>query len=466
MGDKDIVRRLMEKGYSVSPTVVKDLTERDFFRITESEKSIDHVDKEVLSQVRGSSCDFEGVKTKVVVEKNFEGCEENKDVGEFVRYFNDRFFRLKDLISNRLEVSDAVSIGRLSGYGKNDDVSIIGMVTNKYKTRKSGKWIVYVEDDTGSTKVLVDEDEGEWIVNDEVLGFRGATGDDIVFANEVVRPDVPLSRDLEKVEDEVYAAFLSDLHFGSKDTLKNKTMKFAEWVCSGKGIADKIGYIFLNGDIVEGIGTYPGQKDELVVEDIFEQYNEFVEFVNIIPDHVQIIVNPGNHDLVRMAEPQPPLPKNSVNGLYDKDNVYLLSNPCTVKVHGFGESSGLRVLLYHGYSFDSHVDSIPSLRDNAYENPCKCMVDLIRRRHLSPSYGSSLLSPEERDYLVIDEIPDIFVMGHTHAFEVSNYKGISLISSGTMQSQTSFQKRMGHKPDPGKIAMLNLKTRDVKVKEV
>ena len=94
------------------------------------------------------------------------------------------------------------------------------------------------------------------------------------------------------------------------------------------------------------------------------------------------------------------------------------------------------------------------------------MVDLIKRRHLAPTYGTNLISPEETDYLVIDNIPDIFVMGHTHAFDVSNYKGINLISAGTMQGQTDFQKRMGHKPDPGQVAMINLSTRDVKVKEI
>jgi DNA polymerase II small subunit len=68
--------------------------------------------------------------------------------------------------------------------------------------------------------------------------------------------------------------------------------------------------------------------------------------------------------------------------------------------------------------------------------------------------------------MVIDEVPDVFVMGHTHAFDVNNYKGVNLISAGTMQGQTDFQKRMGHKPDPGRVALINLKTRDTIVKEL
>ncbi len=466
MSKNGIVKRFMEEGITLSPEIVDSISERDFYKVKEFEEEIDHLDKETLSRIRSKDkCEEKEFETSITVEKCFEGAEKEKDVDEFVQYFNDRFFRLKDFLINRVELSDAVSIGRLSSYSEKEDVSIIGMVENKYKV-SSGRWIVNVEDDTGSTKVLVDEDEGEWIVSDEVLGFKGVTGDDIVFSSEVVRPDVPLSRDYGETDDEVYAAFLSDLHFGSKDTLENKAMKFAEWICSGSGIAEKIGYVFLNGDIAEGIGNYPGQEDDLVVEDVYSQYDQFQEFVEILPEHIQIIVTPGNHDVVRMAEPQPPLPEKICENLHDKQNVHFLSNPATVKIHDSKEGEGLRVLLYHGYSFDGHVDSIPDLRENAYEDPCRCMVDYIKRRHLAPTYGTSLLSPEDRDYLVIDKVPDIFVMGHTHGFNVSNYKGINLISSGTLQSQTSFQKRMGHKPDPGKIALVNLSSRDVKVKEV
>ena len=463
--EKEVVRKFMKKGYNLSPSVVDDIGEEDLDRVDSSEMDIDYIDEDVLSFVRASEGSAtRDVRTKVEVEKNFEGSMNEKDVPEFVQYYNDRFFKLKNMLSQRVELSDAVSIGRLEDYGEKEDLSVIGMVSRKYKTG-SGKWIVYVEDDSGRTKVLVDEDEGEYVIPDEVLGFKGVTGDDIVFANEVIRPDIPLSRNMADIDDDVYAAFMSDLHFGSKDTLGDKAFRFAEWMNSDKGISSKIGYLFINGDVVEGIGTYPGQEENLEVTDLYEQYRIFEKFLKALPDDLQIIVTPGNHDMVRMAEPQPPLPETVCSEIRERDNIHFLSNPSTVKIHGF-DGKGMRVLLYHGYSFDSHIDAIQDLRENAYEEPCRCMVDLIKRRHLAPTYGTNLISPEETDYLVIDNIPDIFVMGHTHAFDVSNYKGINLISAGTMQGQTDFQKRMGHKPDPGQVAMINLSTRDVKVKGI
>lgn len=464
--DNKTVRNFMEEGYNVSPSVADQITEEDLKNIKSSDMDVNFVDGEILSKLRADSTNTSERKfnTKVEIEKNFEGSMNEKDVPEFVQYYNDRFFRLKKMLSSRVELSDAVSIGRLDDYGDKENLSIIGMVTRKYKTG-SGKWIVYVEDDSGRTKVLVDEDKGGMIIPDEVLGFKGVTGDDIVFSNEVVRPDIPLSRNMADIDDDVYAAFMSDLHFGSKSTFVEKAFRFAEWLGSGRGISSKVGYLFINGDVVAGIGNYPGQEKNLEITDLYEQYSQFESFVKILPDDLEIIVSPGNHDLVRLAEPQPPFSEKACPDIHDKDNVHMVSNPATVKIHGF-DGQGIRVLMYHGYSFDNHVDAIKDLRENAYEEPCRCMVDLIKRRHLAPTYSSNLISPEKKDYLVIENIPDIFVMGHTHAFDVSNYKGINLISAGTMQGQTDFQKRMGHKPDPGEIAMVNLKTRDVKVKKI
>ncbi len=467
MDKEALVKEFVREGCMVEPGVVDSLRSSDLKLFRRIDSRPERLDEEALEQLRGEKDVFVdesgGFRTKVEVEKQFEGNMEEKDVDEFVQYYNDRFFRMKEMLENRVELSNAASIDRLSDRDEREDVAIIGLVVDKYKT-SSGRWIVYLEDPTGDTKVLVDEEEGEWIVEDEILGIAGMTGDDIVFANDIVRPDVPLSRDVASTEDEVYAAFMSDMHFGSEDTLDEEIHAFAEWLRSDEGVAGKIGYLFVNGDAVEGVGEYPGQKEELAVEDVYEQYGLFEEFVERVPDHVQIIVAPGNHDFVRLAEPQPRLPREMVPNIYDRPNVHFVSNPATVKVHGF-DGRGIRVLLYHGYSFDSHVDAVPELRDRGYEEPHHCMVDLLKRRHLAPTFGSNLLSPEDRDFLVIEEAPDIFVMGHTHAFDVANYKGINLISSGTMQSRTDFQKRVGHKPDPGMIAMVNLKTRDTVVKE-
>ena len=462
MDSQAIVKELTQKGCLVEPAVADSLSDTDLERIQRLPATPLVVNEQFLERLRDRSEDAI-TETSVEVEKEFEGGMEEKDVEDFVAYFNDRIERIRDILTNRRELDNAISIARLEDYSEREDVSIIGMVRDKYKT-SSGRWIVYLEDSTGETKVLLDEEDGEWLLEDEVLGISGVTGDDIIFANEIVRPDLPIARDVTTTEEEVYAVFLSDIHFGSIDTLNEYMDRLATWFNEDPE-AQKVGYLFVVGDMVEGVGNYPGQRDELTVEDIYKQYELFEDFVEKLPDRLEIIVIPGNHDFVRLAEPQPPIPEEVAPRLYEMDNVHMLSNPSTVLIHGHA-GKPIRVLLYHGYSMDGHVDEIKELREKAYDEPHHAMVDYLKRRHLAPMYGSNLLAPEERDYMVIDEVPDIFAIGHSHAFDVANYKGVNLISAGTMQGQTEFQKRMGHEPDPGEVAMVNLQTRDTTVKEL
>lgn len=485
---REIVKRLAKAGCTVSPDVVDEIQPSDVDNILDRDEVPDRIDSSTIRDLDGSedqevqeekieeedtvsednsSEDSEEKvnkgdrRTKVVVEKNFEGSMKSRDVEDFVQYFNDRYFRMKDLLSKRMELKDAVSLETIDEY-KGDSISTIAMVSDKYKT-DSGKWIVYIEDPSDRTKALVDEDEGDRIVEDEVIGIVGNVGDDIIFADDIVRPDVPISRDVKETEEEVHAAFLSDLHIGSSDFLKDKMEKLIDWINSGE---EDIRYVFVVGDIVAGVGNYPGQKDHLEIQDVYEQYKVFEDLVKKLDSDIQVIIIPGNHDFVRLAEPQPKLPREVCPDIYDMENVHWLSNPSSVTIHGFDGKEGIRVLLYHGYSFDNHRDMIPDLRDKGMDEPHHCMIDFIKRRHLAPTFGSCLLSPEEEDILVMDRIPDIFAMGHTHAMDVYNYKGINIISCGTMESQTDFQKRIGHEPDPAMVPVVNLKTRETVVKEL
>ncbi|MDY6770318.1 MAG: DNA-directed DNA polymerase II small subunit [Candidatus Nanohaloarchaea archaeon] len=457
---KEAIADLAEAGCIVRADAAERLDAETADRITAMSPPPMVVNEQLLDNLETGAI---GRDTSVEVLTDIEEEKEKRDVQDFVDFYNDRYEQLKSLLLRRRDIQNAVSITRLDDMQERDEVSVVGIVEDKYRT-SSGKFIVYIEDTSGRTKLLVEEDEGERIVQDEVIGVNGALGDDIVFADRVIWPDVPLPDGVSSTSEEVYAAFISDIHFGSIDTLNDTLDTFIEWLNSGNEFAQKIGYLFVVGDAVEGVGTYPGQEAELEVTNIYTQYERFEEFVADIPEDIEVIVCPGNHDMVRLAEPQPPLPEEAVPRLHEMDNVHLVPNPCYVNIHGH-DSGGVDVLLYHGYSFDGHVDTLPHLREKAYEEPEHAMVDWLKRRHLAPIYGSNLVVPDEEDPLVIDRVPDIFAAGHTHSFGCTTYKGINVVCAGTFQAQTDFQERMGHEPEPGKVAVINLATRETAVKE-
>ncbi|MFV2014469.1 MAG: DNA polymerase II small subunit, partial [Candidatus Heimdallarchaeota archaeon] len=83
----------------------------------------------------------------------------------------------------------------------------------------------------------------------------------------------------------------------------------------------------------------------------------------------------------------------------------------------------------------------------------------LRARHLAPIWGAKTpIIPEAKDHLVIERIPDVFHGGHIHINGEGHYRGVQIVNSGTMQSQTSFQKSLNIDPTPGQISLLNLQS--------
>jgi DNA polymerase II small subunit len=103
------------------------------------------------------------------------------------------------------------------------------------------------------------------------------------------------------------------------------------------------------------------------------------------------------------------------------------------------------------------------MKEKAVHKPELIMSYLLKNRHLAPTHASTLYYPHEDDPLLIRQVPDIFVSGHTHKSAVSYYNNILLVSSSSWESMTGFQEKMGNEPDFCKVPIVNLKTRAVKI---
>ena len=170
---------------------------------------------------------------------------------------------------------------------------------------------------------------------------------------------------------------------------------------------------------------------------------------------------------MRIAEPQLPFDKNLCSPLWELPNITLVSNPSMVNIASNEDFDGINVLLYHGYSFDYYgeaVESIRFARPNISERADLIMKLLLQKRHLAPTHTSTLYIPDtEKDPLVIEAIPDIFASGHIHKCSVSTYKNINLIGGSCWQPMSSYQEKVGHSPEPARVPVINLQTREVKI---
>ena len=422
------------------------------------------ISKEISSSTQQMSEEPAGVK----VLSKAPSFKKKAGVEDLVKNFRDRFCEMKYILQDHSELDSPISINKLTM--KRQGISIIGIVSDKRVT-KNGNMLLEVEDLTGSVRILINSnkpelyEKAEDIALDAVLGFKGFGDKEILFANDIIFPDSMLP-ERKKSPVEEYALFISDLQYGSKLFMKKSFLKFIDYL-NGKvpntPEVDKIKYLFIVGDLVSGVGVYPNQVKDLEITDIEEQYQSIAEILSRIRKNINIIISPGNHDGVRLMEPQPVLDEKYAWSLYDMKNIILTGNPAYVNIGARNNFSGFDILTYHGYSLPYYANTIPKLVKKGLNAPEKIMEFLLKNRHLAPSYSSVHYLPAEEDELIIKKIPDIVVSGHAHKCGLSYYNNILIISNATWEKETENQKKRGNQPDFCKVPMFNLNTRAMKI---
>jgi len=382
-------------------------------------------------------------------------------IKEYLEYFQDRFERLKKILRKRMDTKSAVPISVALKAPTKSNVNIIGMVTEKIESKE--RLFVKIEDLESSATVLVSPNLSKEIIEkarslllDQVICVNAIKGNnDLIIAKDFILPELP-QKTPHKASIPVYAALTSDLHVGSKKFMEKEVNRFLSWLKGERGnqklrsIASHIKYLVIAGDIVDGVGIYPGQLEELAITDIYEQYRKAAKFLEQIPEYIEVIIIPGNHDASRKALPQPAIPKDYAEPLHEARKTYSLGNPSTISLHG------VELLAFHGRSLDDIAAVAPNV---SFDTPDKSMKLLLQSRHLAPIYGERTpIAPERRDFMVIDRIPDIFHAGHVHVLKCNQYRGTLIVNSGAWQKQTDFQQKMGLVPTPAIVPIVNLQT--------
>ncbi|MFQ3319824.1 MAG: DNA polymerase II small subunit [Natronomonas sp.] len=379
------------------------------------------------------------------------------EYGDFVTTFRDRYKRLAGKLRGRINHRNATALEASPGGG---DAGMVGMVSD-IRSTTSGHWLIELEDTTGVFPCLVMKDKAiaglvDELLYDEVIAVDGTLSDDgsIMFVDDLYFPDVPRTYEPSTADRHVQAALISDIHVGSQEFMADAWNRFTDWLHTED--AANIEYLLIAGDMVEGVGVYPDQDEELDIIDIFDQYERFSEYLKQVPGDIEIVMIPGNHDAVRLAEPQPGFDEE-LRDIMTAHDARIVSNPAVVTIEG------VSILMYHGVSLDEVIAELPEEKAN-YDEPHKAMYQLLKKRHVAPQFGShTRLAPEEKDYLVMDEVPDVFHTGHVHKLGWGKYRNVLAVNSGCWQAQTDFQKSVNIDPDAGFAPVLDLDTLDMTV---
>ncbi len=381
---------------------------------------------------------------------------------DFAKLFADRFDLLRNILrSQRRELAHVIPIKRVKKSGM-DEIQLIGIVED-YRTTKNGHIFLKLEDDTDSINTIILKSNreafplAEDLILDEIIGLTGklSKNGDLFIVENIIYPDISLNNRTHTSQAPIHAAFLSDIHIGSFEFMDKQWNAFLKWINGNLGnsrqkqVAGKIKYLVIPGDIVDGIGVYPDQDKELSIVDLYKQYEALAIELEKIPDHISLIIQPGNHDAVRPAEPQPAFDKNIQKLFHSTDSTFI-GNPAQFSLHS------VEVLSYHGQSLMDFATNIQRLK---YNEPVEIMKVMLQKHHLAPMYGGyTPLAPEHKDYMIIDRVPDIFVTGHVHLANLGEYRGVTLINASSWQAQTSYQKMLNFMPDPAKLPIADLQS--------
>ena len=475
---QEALSEVLSNGYQILPDAFELLRSLDvehdvvhLIRVIIQIKSVEGYNKfEITKQdiqnllprpvVRAETNDNEIIECDIKINSNASVKPiESDGIEGFRSLMNSRFMKLLKIVKQRPDSSQIQKISRL--VSNNKPSKIAGLLMDK-KIRRTGIEVT-IDDDTGSITVYA-TDEGikkkmiDLLTDQFVVADIGSGNQGKFVIKNIYPPDIPdrVSTTSKKTS---YVVLTSDLHIGSKEFLEGSFIQFLKWLSGELGNDDvikRVVCVVIGGDIVDGVGVYSGQKNELSVFNVVSQYNVFIKYIERIPKHIKIILMPGDHDSTKQSLPQPSIPERYIGSLSTSDNVICLGNPCQFSVNG------VKFLSYHGKSIEDVVAMTSGL---SVARPTQAMKILLKARHLAPVYGGKTpVAPGQDDSLVIDEIPDIFHTGHIHIVDVERYRGTVLLNSGSWQAQTKYQQNMGINPTPGVVPMVNLATLEVTIK--
>lgn len=390
-----------------------------------------------------SSCnDNKNNEKSIKILRNVDKLEVECSPESFRALFLNRYKVISSILRRRPSLRGCTTISHIKKIS--GEVVVVGIVKKIENNR------IILEDETGHIEVRVSKKSDEDVVlEDEVIGVRGFKKGDIIYLDELIYPEIDFA--VFSPANRGKIAAISDIHVGSNMFEEERFLKFIDYIKEER----EIDYICVAGDLVDGVGVYPDQEEELEYLDVYEQYQVLASYLKEIPSHVKIFLIPGNHDAVICMEPQPPL-SDEIRKLFP-DNVYFLSNPSYIEI------DGIIILIYHGTSLNDVIERVPNA---SYEYIEPALVHLLRVRHLLPMYGGKVsMVPTKYDYLIIDPTPHIFITGHVHSYYVGKYKNTIIINASTWQSMTKYQKMLNFNPIVGKVCVVNLSNMEVKTLE-
>ncbi|OLS27757.1 MAG: DNA polymerase II small subunit [Candidatus Heimdallarchaeota archaeon LC_3] len=209
-----------------------------------------------------------------------------------------------------------------------------------------------------------------------------------------------------------YALIIGSMNIRSLDDPNYE--KLFQWLMDPQ-IEYRLKYIFFIGGILSFL---PFEKDTLSKfrekkihnYTASEIYNDFFNRLSNLPDSFEFFFLPGYNDFSRKFIPQPPI---APLFCLKKDNMHYLSNPAKIQIED-------QKIIFLNPSNHFWLKECP-YKENSY----KTLFDMLEFRHLYPDWKLTVKPvPDDRDFLVMDSVPDVIITSHPNSTQVPIFRNI------------------------------------------
>lgn len=310
------------------------------------------------------------------------------------------------------------------------DCSIIGVIYKELATRKdvlkeyteigldsqveelasSEQDTIYVEDTTG--RLLLEDIDPQTFPTGVIVGLFGHSEVAKFHVVSIHHPDIPPSRPLPEITNPPNTIlFVSDLSCDSKENSKSLLQLAKD--CVKYPLLVLLGNNFQEPQQTQSDDSYSFRKKLSSIPNMpITKLNGFLN-TSRNKSNGKTILMPGSNDPCTIRLPQLPYHRCLVN----QENVELVTNPASFTYQGVNFLCG---------SGESPVD-VSKTTNLSFHDAQKA---LLHWGHYAPTAPDHLpcVPLEQKDLMVIEEMPNVFVCGLADEFQVSQVKETIVVS--------------------------------------
>lgn len=243
--------------------------------------------------------------------------------------------------------------------------------------------------------------------------------EEIKIIAKAKRRSLPRTKSIAFGGEDLVIASAGDMHMGSKYFHEDVWDAFVE-----QANKPEVDIVTLTGDITDG---FYNNRMDAVLELLYLGYESQKDYAvsQLKKIHKPMYIIDGNHDSTYKKQNGALIVKDICREL--PNATYMGENESTLRING------ISILMWHG--LDAGGRSLSQRPQNVM------------------------------DSLEIEDLPDIALLSHTHKFCYIFYRGVQVVSIGSITSQSDWMRRTNKKNDTG-FCILKATIKDEKVKHL